>query len=388
MKSNLKDANLKHKRVLLRADLNVPRRTDGTIENDLRIEALVPTIDLIKEKGGKIVLLTHCGRPKKQEKRLSTKVLGTWLRERGYKTAFADSTRKAEELSKKNNDDIVILENLRFFKEEELNNEDFAKRLSRLGDYYVNDAFAVLHRNHTSVTKLAELFKPKDRTIGLLVEKELEELTKVLEHTKSPFVVLQGGTKGDTKLKLLEAQLEKVDTILISTPLCFSFLKAQNKNVGSSFVEDELIPEIKNFMRAAKKNNVEVVLPIDYQVSSKSFKDPLQLRETKTLSKGDIGISIGPKTAELFSEYLIRAKTVLANGLPGNSLYPETLEGTRIILHTLRKTNGLHVIAGGDSIALVEHLGFNDVGYLSTGGGATLAYLSGQSLTGLTIFSD
>lgn len=388
MKSKLKDANLNFKRVLLRADLNVPRRPDGTIENDYRLEAILPTINLIQEKSGKVILLTHCGRPKKQEKRLSTKVLASWFREHGYKTAFADSTRKAVELSKKKNNDIVILENLRFFKEEELNDEDFAKRLAQAGDYYVNDAFAVLHRNHASVTTLAKLFKPEERTIGLLVEKELHELEKILKHTKSPFVVLQGGTKGDTKITLLKAWLNKVDTILISTPLCFSFLKAQNESVGNSFVEDELLPQIKNFMQAAKKNNVDIVVPVDYQVSSKSFKDPEDLREEKTISQGDVGISIGPKTAKLFSQYLEKAKTVFMNGLPGNSMYPETLEATRIMLNTLRNSNGLHVIAGGNSIALVEHLGFNDVGYLSTGGGATLAYLSGQPLPGLAVFGD
>lgn len=388
MKSNLKEANLKNKRVLLRADLNVPRRSDGTIENDFRIKALLPTINLINEKGGKVILLTHCGRPKKQEKRLSTKVFTSWFKEHGYHAIFAPTLKKAAELSRKNNKDIVILENLRFFEEEEANDEAFANKLAELGYYYVNDAFSVMHRDHASITTLAKLFAPDKRTIGLIVEKEIQELTTILKKTKSPFVVLQGGIKGDTKISLLQALLKKVDTILISTPLCFSFLKAQNKNVGLSFVEDALIPQIKDFMQAAEKNNVTVVLPVDYQVSSKSFKDPHDLRESKTIGTGNIGVSIGPKTANLFSEHLQQSKTVFVNGLAGNNLYPETLEGTRVLLQALRHVNGVHIIAGGDSIALVEHLGFNDVGYLSTGGGATLAYLSGQTLPGLAVFTS
>lgn len=388
MKSNLKEANLKNKRVLLRADLNVPRRTDGTIENDFRIKALLPTINLIREKGGKVILLTHCGRPKKQEKRLSTKVFTSWFKEHGYHAVFAPTLKKAAELSRKNNKDIVILENLRFFDEEEANDPAFAEQLAQLGYYYVNDAFGMMHRNHASITKLAELFPPNKKTIGLIVEKELQELNQIVKHTKSPFVVLQGGIKGDTKLALLTTLLKKVDTILISTPLCFSFLKAQNKNVGASFVEDDLVPQIKDFMKAAEKNKVTVVLPVDYQVSSKSFKEPHALREVKTLEKNDVGIAIGPKTAKLFSQYLEQSKTVLANGLAGNSTYPETLESTRVLLQTLRKINGIHILAGGDSIALIEHLGFNDVGYLSTGGGATLAYLSGQTLPGLAVFTN
>ena len=388
MKSNLKKANLKNKRVLLRADLNVPRRHDGTIENDFRIKALLPTINLIQSSGGKVILLTHCGRPKKQEKRLSTKVFTCWFKEHGYHAVFAPTLKKAEELSRKNNSDIVILENLRFFDEEEANDPAFAKKLSQLGYYYVNDAFAVLHRDHASITKLAELFDPEKRTIGLIVEKELQELNHILKKTKSPFVVLQGGIKGETKIALLKTLLKKIDTILISTPLCFSFLKALNKNVGASFVEDALLPQIKDFMKSAEENKVAIVLPVDYQVSSNSFNKPDKLREATKLSEGDIGISIGPKTAKLFVEYLQGSKTVFANGLGGNSIYPETLEGTRVLLQALRQLNGIHIIAGGDSIALVEHLGFNDVGYLSTGGGATLAYLSGQTLPGLAVFDS
>lgn len=388
MKSNLKEALLQDKRVLLRADLNVPRKPDGSIANDFRIKALLPTLDLILEKGGKIILLTHCGQPKKKEPRLSTKIFVDWFKKHGYSTIFAPTLEKAQEISTQKNTNLIILENLRFWPQEQTNDTTFAKQLAELGDYYVNDAFGALHRTDTSLTILPKLFSPNKKTIGLLIEKELHKLNEIRTHAQSPFVLLQGGVKGKTKLALLKALLHKATTILISTPLCFSFLKAQNKNTGSSFIEDDLLPHIKDFLTTASKNNVEIILPIDYQVSTHNFEKPSKLHEVTTLKNGDIGISIGPETAKLFAEYLKKSKTVFANGLPGNRNFSETLEGTRILLQALRHTNGLHVLAGGDSIDLVEQLGFNDVGYLSTGGGATLAYLSGQPLPGLAALSN
>jgi phosphoglycerate kinase len=387
MQSNLKKASFTNKRIILRADLNVPRRTDGSIANDFRIKALLPTIKLIKKKNGKVILLTHCGRPTKKERKLSTKVFVDWFKKHGLSAVFAPTIEKAQIISNTKNTNIVVVENLRFFEGEQSNSADFAKELASLGDYYVNDAFALLHRDEASITLLPKLFTPKKRTIGLLIEQELKELDKLLEQSESPFVMLQGGIKGKTKLTLLQTLLNKVDTILISTPLCFSFLKAQNQEVGKSFTEDDLEPDIIDFLQAAEKNNVNVVLPIDYQVSSQDFNKPHALREVDTLQATDTGISIGPKTATLFAKYFKQSKTVFANGLPGNRMYPETLEGTRVLLHALRYTNGLHILAGGDSVALVEQLGFDDVGHLSTGGGATLAYMSGKTLPGLTIFT-
>ena len=387
MQSKLKTENLKNKRVILRADLNVPRKPDGTIANDFRIKAILPTIDLIQKNNGKIILLTHCGRPTQQEDNLSTKLFIDWFKKNGYLAIFAPTIEAAQELSKKKDLDIVIVENVRFWPEEKMNDTSFAKQLAALGDYYVNDAFGSLHKNDTSLTKLPEQFTPTERTIGLLVERELKELNSILKRTQSPFVVMQGGVKGTTKLLLLKTMFKKIDTILISTPLCFSFLKAQNKNVGNSFVEKDLVPEIKNFLQEAEKNNVTIVLPVDYQVSSKTFNEPHALREATTLAKEDTGISIGPKTAALFAAHLKTSKTVFINGLPGNSIYPETMEGTRTLLQALMHTNGTHIITGGDSINLVQQLGFDDVGYLSTGGGSTLAYLSGKTLPGLALFS-
>ncbi|MFT6765274.1 MAG: phosphoglycerate kinase [Alteromonas naphthalenivorans] len=388
MQSQLPKASLKNKRVILRADLNVPRKPDGSIASDFRIKALLPTINLILKKGGKVILLTHCGRPVKKSKKLSTKTLVDWFKKNDYHAVFAPTVEKAQSMSTKDNNNIVIVENLRFFDGEQTEDKTFAQELAALGDYYVNDAFALLHRNNTSITLLPKLFAPNKRTIGLLIEKELCELDALMQKSKSPFVILQGGIKGSTKLLLLQTLLDKADTILISTPLCFSFLKAQNKNVGASFTEDGLLPHIEKFLQAAKEKNVNVVLPIDYQVSSKSFYEPHVLREVTSIQNNDTGVSIGPKTAVLFSNYIKKAKTVFANGLPGNYVYPETLEGTRMLLQALRQTNGLHILAGGDSVALVEKLGFNDVEYLSTGGGATLAYLSGQTLAGLAVFGS
>lgn len=368
----------------MRADLNVPQNKDGSIASDARIKALLPTLELLKEHAAHVLILTHWGKPNTPDQKLSTKTVAENLTNKGHKTEFAASIEKAATLIKKHK--LVMLENLRFWKEEYEQHTAFAKKLAALGDYYVNDAFGALHRNHCSVTTLADCFTPENKSIGLLVEKELKALNTLRAHTKPPFVILQGGAKGSTKLALLSKLLSKANTILVSTPLCFSFLKAQNKNVGDSFVEEDLIPEIKKFLRAASKNNVTVLLPIDYQVSSHTFEDPKRVRIQQTLRDGDVGISIGPETAVRFAQALKSSKTVFMNGLPGNIHYPETIEGTRVLLQALSQTNGLHIIAGGDSLALVGSLGFTHLGHLSTGGGATLAYLSGQPLPGLASF--
>lgn len=387
IKSNIANAVLKGKRVLVRADLNVPRSQDGTIVSDYRLKELLPTLDLIKEKEGKIILLTHCGRPSKNSPELSTKIFESWFDKHGHKAVFAKDLKSALELSKAKDNEIVIVENLRFFTGEKKQDAPFAKELAKLGDYYVNDAFALAHRNDTSITLLPKLFSKKDRTIGLLVAKEITLLNTLLENIKHPFIAMQGGIKGETKLSMLFNLLEKVDAILLSTPLCFSFLKALNKPIGKSFVEADLIPEIKKFLAQAEKKNVSIVLPIDYQVTTQSFEKPYGLSEVKTLGDDHIGVSIGPETTQLFASYLRKARTVLMNGMPGNIEYPETLEGVRILLNTLQQTNATCVVAGGDTVAIVELLGFSKIGHLSTGGGASLAYLSGQKLPSLTLFA-
>jgi phosphoglycerate kinase len=387
VQSNLPNAQLKNKRVLLRADLNIPRARDGEIINDFRLKELLPTIELIKKKGGKIILLSHCGRPSKSSPQLSTKIFEKWFIANDHEAVFAKNLKNALTLSKKDNNSLVILENLRFFPGEKNRDKSFAKDLSGLGDYYVNDAFALTHRNDTSITLLPELFDKKNRTTGLLIEKEITILNQLIENIKHPFIVIQGGIKGETKLSILSSLLKKVDAILLSTPLCFSFLKALKKPVGKSFAEESLIPEIKKFLAEAEKRGIPIILPVDYQVTTDSFDKPHALTETKTLSDKQIGVSIGPETVQLFSSYLRKARTVFMNGMPGNIEYPETMEGLRILLNTLQQTNATCVIAGGDTVALVEQLGFKRIGHFSTGGGASLAYLSGQALPGLTLFT-
>ena len=387
VQSNLPNAQLKNKRILLRADLNIPRARDGEIINDFRLKELLPTIELIKKKGGKVILLSHCGRPSKSSKQLSTKIFEKWFTSHGHETVFAKDLKSALTLSKKDNNALVIVENLRFFPGEKNRDESFAKELSTLGDYYVNDAFALTHRNDTSITLLPELFNEKSRTIGLLIEKEIAILNQLIENIKHPFISIQGGIKGETKLSMLSSLLKKADAILLSPPLCFSFLKALKKPVGKSFVEESLIPEIKKFLAQAKKKGIPIILPIDYQVTTDSFENPHTLTETKTLTDKHIGVSVGPETVQLFSTYLRKARTVFMNGMPGNIEYPETMEGLRILLNTLQQTNATCVIAGGDTVALIEQLGFKRIGHFSTGGGASLAYLSGQTLPGLALFT-
>lgn len=387
LESQLSKISLAGKRVILRTDLNVPRTAQGAIVNDFRLKEILPTINALQEAGGKIILLTHCGRPEKPSDQLSTKVFVEWFTQHNYTAVFAETIAHAMALSKEANQAIVIVENLRFFPGEKSQDEKFAHQLAQLGDYYVNDAFALMHRKDTSVTLLPKLFKPSERTIGLVVERELAILNQLMQNMQHPFVILQGGIKGETKLPLLKKLLKNTDAILISTPLCFSFLQAEKKPVGRSFTEPEIIPDIQAFLEEAKKKKVPVMTPIDYQVTTDSFEKPHSLKETKSLSTNDNGVSIGPETVALFASYLKKARLVFLNGIPGNIAYPETLEGSRILLNALQQTNALCVVAGGDTVALVQQLGFSSIGYLSTGGGATLAYLSGQTLPGLALFS-
>lgn len=387
LESHLSKISLAGKRIILRADLNVPRTPQGTIVNDFRLKETVPTINAIQKAGGKIILLTHCGRPKKPSTELSTKIFVEWFLKQNYDAVFAETIEEGIKLSKEPNQKIIILENMRFFPEEKNVNKIFAQKLSQMGDYYINDAFALMHRTDTSITLLPKLFKPSERTIGLLVEKELAVLNQLIENIKHPFIILQGGVKGETKIPFLRKFLKNTNAILISTPLCFSFLQAEKKLIGKSFIEPEIIPALQAFLEEAKSKKVPVITPIDYQTTTNSFEKPNNLKETKTFSNNEIGVSIGPETIELFGSYLKKAHIVFLNGMPGNIEYPETLEASRILLTKLQQTNALCVVAGGDTVALVQKLGFSSIGYLSTGGGAALAYLSGKTLPGLALFS-
>jgi len=382
--------NLEGKRVLLRADLNVPIK-DGKIIDDYRLCALQPTLSLLRRKGAKIILATHLGRPDKASEEFSTRQLIPWFEKHKYKIVYESNLIEAYEKSLVHPEHILLLENMRFFSEKESANEkereEFAIVLAGLGDYYVGDAFALLHRTDTSTTLVPLLFKPDKRSIGLLIEQELEVLNTLISNDTHPFIFIFGGNKLATKIPLLKQLFNRIDTLLLGPAPVFSFLHAQGKSVGKSLIDEKAINECTNLLKLAQEKNVKIIFPIDYVIADNTFEGPLHTIPADQFPADGIGVTIGPKTVQLFAHYIIRAQRIFYNGLMGDTQRKETLSGVNEIFTAMSQSAGMSVIGGGDSVAAAQILGLADkVTYCSTGGGATLAYLSGEKLPGLQPF--
>ena len=383
MVSKLPQWNLTNKRVLLRADLNVPI-DQGHILDDMRLQAIRPTLDLIVQKGGQCTIITHMGEPTAYDPKLSTQQLIPWFEKNNYAIEFAHTP--AEIINKNSNSaaHITLLENLRFFPGEKNNDHFFAQELAQLGDYYVDDAFGTLHRTDTSITLVPLLFSPDKRSIGLLVEKELGILDTLREHPHHPFVLILGGSKATTKIPLLESLLDKTNTVLLCPALAFTFAKAMGKPVGKSLVDDTMLDACRAILQKSHEQKIEIVLPVDYQVTDTHNTQPYTIVAADTIPPEGVGISIGPKTVELFKKKMSNAKTIFFNGTPGFTDQPETLEGANNLLHAITETAADTIISGGDSVAVAHMFGLlHAFTHVSTGGGATLTYLSGQTLPGL-----
>jgi phosphoglycerate kinase len=383
--SLLPEMDLKNKTVLLRADLNVPLE-NGSILNDFRLKALLPTLELLLyKKEANVLLITHIGRPKKKEPNLSTRHLLSWFNEHHYDVIFAESIEEAKNLLKSNS--FVLLENTRFWPEEKTGNQNFSQKLKNISEYYVMDAFGVTHRNDTSVTILPSLYQSENRTIGLLVEKELKELNKLIETPRQPFLMFLGGAKVKTKLPLLSNMLDKITSCALLPPLSFTFQKAEDVSTGTSLVDETLIPEAKAILKKAQTLDKKITVPCDYLVA------PTWEGETHTItydsfSEYDMGITIGPKTIALFSEAAHCAHTIFINGLPGDMRYPHTLIAAHdLCLAICNSSFTYKVAAGGDTVSMIQEFKLDGCfDFISTGGGATLTYLSGKELPGLLPF--
>jgi phosphoglycerate kinase len=387
--SQLPHWNLTNKRVFLRADLNVPIQ-HGTIVNDFKLKSIVPTLDLLLKQHAAVVLASHLGRPKGFDPELSTKPLGAWLETHGYQVQFIpykehnpfNEVRPAP-------GNIVLLDNMRFYPGEQTHEMAplFAQQLASLADYYVHDAFALMHRTDTSVTAVPRLFDASHRTIGLLVEKEVNALSKLVHNPEKPFVLIIGGGKVADKIPLLTGMLDRVTHILLCPAIVFTFLKTENRQTGKSLVDNEQIASVKTFMELATKKGVELIFPIDYQVAQGTLNGPLSVTSADNFPIDGVGMSIGPQTAQLFATYITAAKTVFFNGLPGITYRPETLQGAHAIFQAMAQAPGFTVIGGGDSVAAAESLvDVSKISYCSTGGGATLSYLAHKTLPGLELF--
>ncbi|MFP4467253.1 MAG: phosphoglycerate kinase [Candidatus Goldiibacteriota bacterium] len=384
---------LKDKKVLMRVDFNVPLDENRKITSDKRIQAAAPSIKFAAEKGGKLILMSHMGRPKGEKKKeFSLDVVAEKLSEIiGQDVKFAsdcigDEVKKA--VDSLGSGEILLLENLRFYKEETDNDPGFSKKLAELGDIYVNDAFGTAHRAHAStegVTKYMEKC-----AAGFLMEKELKYIGDTLENAEKPFVAILGGAKVSDKIMVIENLLEKVSEIIIGGGMAYTFLKATGREIGDSLCEDDKIPLAKEILKRAIDKNVSIFLPIDHH-AAKEFKEDT---ESKIVIRDGIepgwqGLDIGPMTIKKFTNIIKDAKTIIWNGPMGVFEFEKFAPGTLEIGKAIAESDAVSIVGGGDSVAALKKLGLIDkMTHVSTGGGASLEMMEGKTLPGVAALTD
>jgi len=388
----IKNVDFEGKRVLYRVDYNVPLKEDGIIRDDTRIRETLPTIKYMREKGAKIIILTHLGRPKGEKKlELSLKPVSEKLSEiLGINVPLIDNIFSEETkniINNLKNGEVILFENLRFYKEEEKESEEFAEKLSEYGDIYVSDAFAVSHRANTSVFLLPTLLPSY---AGFLMEKEYNILSKLIKNPEKPFVLIIGGAKISDKIGVLKNLVNIVDTILIGGGAAFTFIKAEGYNIGSSIYESEMESVALEIIDLASKKGVKLILPVDVNTTE-------ELREgadNKIVPVEQIpydwyGVDIGPRTIEMFIEELLDAKTIFWSGPLGIYEMEKYSLGTKKIAETLCKNPNIKVVGGGDTISALNKFEYaNCVTHMSTGGGALLEFLEGKELPGIKVLLD
>ena len=389
--AHLEELEVKGKRVFLRCDLNVPLK-DGVIKDDGRIRASLPTIQYLLDQGASLVIAAHLGRPKGEAKPdLSLAPVATRLGELlGMPIKFAPAVTGPEVTAAANSlipGEILLLENIRFSaaetSKEESERAALASELAKLADAYVGDGFGAVHRKHASVYDLPKLLP---NAAGYLVSAEVEVLKKLTQNPDRPYGVVLGGAKVSDKIGVIANLLEKVNVIAIGGGMLFTFLAAQGKEIGTSLVEVDLIPTVKELLEQAKANGVKLLLPTDILVAPAFAADsPATLVSADAIPTDQMGLDIGPETAAAFARAITGCKTVFWNGPMGVFEFAAFSGGTKEVASALTKVSGLCVVGGGDSAAAVRALGFadSDFGYISTGGGASLEYLEGKELPGL-----
>lgn len=384
----LTEFDLHGRRVILRCDLNVPIK-DGAITDDGRIRASLPTLRLLLEQGAAVVILAHLGRPKGERKpELSLEPVGRRIAELiGREVKFAPNARECENVAKAlKGGEILLIENIRFeaaeTSKESTERGDLAEVLASYGDFYVGDGFGAVHRKHASVFELAEMLP---HAAGLLVEEEVRVLQTLLESPSRPFAVVLGGAKVSDKIAVIRNLVERVDLLVIGGGMLFTFLAAQGLSVGKSLLEVDQMETVKEVLNRAKERGVRVLLPTDILVATE-FKDlPAKRTLATAIGADEMGLDIGPDSAEHYAAALRECKTVFWNGPMGVFEFSNYQGGTRAVAKALTEIDGLTVVGGGDSAAAIRALGFADeqFGYISTGGGASLEYLEGKELPGL-----
>lgn len=394
MKKTVKDINWHNLTAIERCDFNVPLK-DGIITDETRIIAALPTIKYLIDNGAKIVLLSHLGRPKgKPNEDCSLKPVASKLSEHlGIDVKFLKSDNVVDdgvknEIKKLKAGEVAILENTRFRKEEEENDPDFAKELASLGDIFVQDAFGTAHRAHASTAGIAS-FLPA--VAGFLIEKELNFLGKTLDSPERPFVAIMGGAKVKDKIPVITSLLEKVDTVIIGGGMSYTFFKARGFEIGKSICDDEGLELARDIMAAADEKNVKFLIPVDTLASFEFDNDsPSETYDMDKIPEDRMGMDIGEKTIKLYKDELKNAKTVIWNGPMGVFEMPNFARGTEEIAKCLADLKDAKtIIGGGDSAAAVAQFGLSDkMTHISTGGGASLEFIEGKSLPGISCIED
>ncbi|XP_073004045.1 phosphoglycerate kinase 3, cytosolic [Typha latifolia] len=392
---DLKEADLKGKRVFVRVDLNVPLDDNQKITDDTRIRAAVPTIKYLMGNGAKVILCSHLGRPKGVTPKYSLKPLVPRLSELlGVDVVMANDSI-GEEVEKLvavlPEGGVILLENVRFYKEEEKNVPEFAQKLASLADLYVNDAFGTAHRAHASTEGVTKFVKPA--VAGFLMQKELDYLVGAVANPKKPFAAIVGGSKVSSKIGVIESLLEKVDVLILGGGMIFTFYKAQGYSVGSSLVEEDKLDLATTLIEKAKSKGVALMLPTDVVVADKFAADAnSKVVPASSIPDGWMGLDIGPDAINTFSEALDSTKTIIWNGPMGVFEFEKFAAGTDAIAKKLADLTGKGVttiIGGGDSVAAVEKAGLADkMSHISTGGGASLELLEGKPLPGVLALDD
>ena len=397
MKKSIKDlTDIQGKKALVRVDINVPLDADKNVTDDTRIQAILPTLNLLKEKGAKIILMAHLGRPKGEKNpeftlapvaKYMSKVLGEEVM---FIPDVADAEKMVAELK---DGQVALLENIRYYKAEEAKDDDmtFANELAKLGDFYVNDAFGAAHRNHTSTAKLAKVLKPA--VSGLLMEKELRCLSQALDNPVRPFTAVVGGAKVSSKIGVLENLIDKVDNLIIGGGMAYTFVKANGGKIGNSICEDDQMEVAKAIEAKAAAKGVKLVMATDVLVTDDfSGNGTNKFVAIKEIPDGFEGVDAGNDSRVAFAEVLKSSKTILMNGPVGAFENPKFAEGTKAVLAAIveaTKNGAVSVIGGGDSVSAAKKFcKAEDFTHVSTGGGASLEFIEGKVLPGVAALDD
>ena len=392
----LNDFNFKDKKALIRVDFNVPLDDEFKVTDDTRIAAAKPTMIKILEDGGSCILMSHLGRPKGVQDEFSLKHIKNSVQDiLGVEVIFVSDCVGAEAQTAADNlkpGQILLLENLRFHKEEEAGDKDFAEKLSKLGDVYVNDAFGTAHRAHASTAVIAQFF-PDKKYFGYLLEQEIESIKKVMENGEKPVLAILGGAKVSSKITIIENILDKVDHLIIGGGMTFTFVKAQGGSIGDSICEDDKMELALEILKKARAKNVKVHLPVDVVAADVFSNDAnTQVVSVTHIPDGWQGLDAGPKSIQNFHDVVLQCKTILWNGPLGVFEMENFAKGTIALGNAIAEATekgAFSLVGGGDSVAAVKEFGFEDkVSYVSTGGGAMLESLEGKILPGIAAILD